>query len=59
MDETARLMPTSGDDHLWALLDRFLAGECATEEAQEVRTWLAGEPGRREELDLVDRKSVV
>lgn len=47
--------PTPPDDHLWSLLDRFLAGECSGEEADEVRAWLAAEPLNRELLESARR----
>jgi ferric-dicitrate binding protein FerR (iron transport regulator) len=39
------------DDHLYVLLDRFLAGEASAAEAQTVRDWLAADPEHAVLLD--------
>jgi transmembrane sensor len=43
--------PNLTDDRLWALLDRFLAGECTAEEASEVHGWLAADRANHDLLD--------
>jgi transmembrane sensor len=43
--------PMSQNDCLWLLLDRYLAGECTTAEAEEVRAWLAADPGHKDVLE--------
>ena len=43
--------PMSHEDRLWLLLDRYLAGECTTAEAEQVRAWLAADPAHKEVLE--------
>jgi transmembrane sensor len=43
--------PMSHDDRLWLLLDRYLAGESTTAEADEVRAWLAADPAHKVMLE--------
>lgn len=39
------------DDQIdWALLARYVAGECSSAEAAEIERWLAADPGRQDEL---------
>jgi ferric-dicitrate binding protein FerR (iron transport regulator) len=53
--EDSELLPPHPDDRTWLLIDRFLAGECSSEEAAEMRTWLAADPTNAAELELVRR----
>jgi transmembrane sensor len=44
-------MDASAPDEIdWAIVDRFLAGECTPAEAAQVRRWLLAHPGAREFL---------
>ncbi len=43
------------DEHEWAKLARYLAGECNPEEADEVRRWIAADPSRAEALAFMQQ----
>ena len=55
MSETASPDLNPSDDRLWALIDRYLAGECTGAEADAIRVWLTSHPSHKELLESARR----
>ncbi len=47
------MTPDELDDRDWSLLARYFSGVCSPEEEQAVEQWIATQPGRRREVDLL------